>query len=97
MRRAAKRLRYAYEAVTPLWPRAAAEPAEAAHRLAQVLGERQDAVVAMEVLLELAAEATGAGESAFTYGRLHALEERRAADALEEAERIWRDLERVRW
>jgi len=97
LRRAAKRMRYAYETLEPVWPRATERARLAATELTEVLGERQDTVVARSVLLELADVATAAGESAFTYGRLHALEQDREAELLEEAERVWRRLKKRRW
>jgi len=97
LRRAAKRMRYAYETLEPVWPRATERARRAATELTEVLGERQDTVVARAVLVELAREATTTGESAFTYGRLHALEEDRERELLDEAERVWRRLKKRRW
>lgn len=74
-RRAAKRLRYAAESLQPVWGSDAKRLAKAATRFAAELGTRQDAVVAAADLLALAREADAAGESAFTYGRLHAHEQ----------------------
>jgi hypothetical protein len=52
-----------------------------AKQVQETLGERQDTVVTRDRCRQLALAAQSAGESAFTYGRLHALEESRAARA----------------
>jgi CHAD domain-containing protein len=49
-----------------------------AKRAQTVLGERQDTVVTRELCRRLGVVAAAAGENAFTYGRLHALEQARA-------------------
>jgi CHAD domain-containing protein len=97
LRKAVKRLRYAYELVEPAWGKSATRPQNAAHELTEVLGDRQDGLVARGWLLALASEASGDGESAFAFGRLHALEEQREAALLEEAAVAWRALKQVRW
>lgn len=79
VRKAAKRLRYAAESSRPVLGKRADKLARRAEAIQELLGEHQDSVVAREWLVRLAAEATAAGESSFTYGRLHALEESRAA------------------
>ena len=50
-----------------------------AEALQELLGEHQDTVVARTVLAEIGLHAQQAGEDAFTFGRLHALEEARGA------------------
>lgn len=80
MRKAAKRLRYAAESSQPVFGSRAEHLAQAAEALQEALGEHQDSVVARGVLRDVAALAQQAGESGFTYGRLHALEEARAAE-----------------
>jgi CHAD domain-containing protein len=49
-----------------------------AKRAQTVLGEHQDTVVTRELCRRLGVVAAAAGENAFTYGRLHALEQARA-------------------
>jgi CHAD domain-containing protein len=71
-RKAAKRARYAAEAVAPAFGKDATAFAAAMERLQAVLGERHDSVAMQQRLYELAKEATPA--TAFTYGRLHARE-----------------------
>lgn len=89
VRKAAKRLRYSLETVEPVW----GEQTRPMHRLAkaatQVLGERQDTVVARKDLIAIAAAATADGENAFTYGRLHHWEESLADELERRFERLW--------
>lgn len=89
-RSAAKRLRYAAETLEPAFGSDAARVARTAKELQQPLGVLQDTRLTRALLLEVAAAATAAGESSFTYGRLHAAEELAAAIAREEAEARWR-------
>jgi hypothetical protein len=53
-----------------------------------LLGERQDSAVTRALCRRLGIEAAGAGENAWTYGRLHGLEQARA----ERADRAFREL-----
>lgn len=92
VRKAAKRLRYSAETAHPLFGKRARRLTESAKALQDVLGEHQDTVVARAVLHEIAVRAEEAGESAFTYGRLHALEEARAATAEREYPRLLEQL-----
>jgi CHAD domain-containing protein len=82
VRKAAKRVRYAAETgagemshVTKL--------AKAAKKVQTELGEVQDTVITREYSRRFAIAAAAAGESTFTYGRLHALEQARAERATE--------------
>jgi CHAD domain-containing protein len=93
LRKAVKRLRHALEVVEPVWPARAARPLEAAQALTEVLGKRQDTVTARAALVVLSRAASGAEEDTFTYGRLHAEEERNEASLLAQARSAWRDLE----
>jgi CHAD domain-containing protein len=79
VRKAAKRVRYAAESAEPAVGSGASDLAKQMEELQDVLGAHQDTVVVRQLLLRLAAEAHEAGDSAFTFGRLHALEEWRAA------------------
>ncbi len=67
--------------------------AERAKEATQVLGERQDTVVAREPLLALADDAGTAGEPTFTYGLLHARQE---ALQVELAYRAWETLDMLK-
>jgi CHAD domain-containing protein len=86
-----KRLRYAAEAVTPVFGKRARRLAKAAATLQDVLGEHQDAVVASARLRE-AAEATPS--AAFAAGELVALETKAAEAARAEWPRAWKRLSR---
>lgn len=92
VRKAAKRVRYIAEAATLAKAKSADRFEEAAHTIQKILGQHQDSVVAREQLLELAGATggSGQGESRFTFGRLHALEERRAEEAEKEFFKAWK-------
>lgn len=89
IRKAAKRLRYAAESVTPAFGAPAEELASRAEVLQEVLGEHQDSVVARAALRDLGAKLFLDGDNAFTIGRLHALEEQRARDAIAGFDAAW--------
>ncbi|MFF4171169.1 CHAD domain-containing protein [Streptomyces sp. NPDC001744] len=88
-RKAAKRARYAADAARPTLGKPAKKFSGRVKAVQSLLGEHQDSVVARKALLEIAAQAHAAGETAFTWGLLHGREEA-AAGATE------RDLPRVR-
>lgn len=92
VRKAAKRSRYAADAVLPVLGKPAKRYAKAAARVQGVLGDQQDAVVLRARLLTLAARATLAAENSFTYGRLHARLEQRARLDESELETAWEQL-----
>jgi CHAD domain-containing protein len=96
VRKAAKRLRYAYELVEPVWGSEAKRPRQVARELTRVLGDRQDTVVAREWLVRLAAGRTS-GRAGFVLGRAHAREEQHEVELLDEAATVWRELKSVRW
>lgn len=79
VRKDAKRLRYAAEALEPVWGKDAVRLTKAAKRLTAHLGDRQDTVVSRQHLRQLAVGADKAGESSFVWGRLHAHEQAQAA------------------
>jgi CHAD domain-containing protein len=89
VRKDAKRLRYAAEAVHPVWGKDAKRLAKAAKKLTSHLGDRQDSVVSREDLLEIAASADAAGESSVTWGVLLVREEERAAELDAELPALW--------
>lgn len=80
VRKAAKRLRYAAESAQPVLGDRATDLAGRAEALQELLGEHQDTVIARTVLREMGLQAHRAGEDEFTFGRLHAIEEARAAE-----------------
>jgi CHAD domain-containing protein len=80
VRKAAKRLRYAAESADPVLGKLANRLASRAEAIQELLGEHQDTVVARATLRDIAVRANGEGENGFTFGRLHGLEEARAAE-----------------
>ncbi|HWM75872.1 MAG TPA: CYTH and CHAD domain-containing protein [Nocardioides sp.] len=92
VRKGMKRWRYALEAAEPVIGEDAERLRAKAKELSQVLGERQDTTVTRTDLLAMARAATEEGESAFTYGRLHARESTRAGQLDGHFERNWRKL-----
>lgn len=93
-RKDAKRLRYAAEAWGPAGGSAAQAMVDAAEGLQKSLGEHQDSVVTRSLLRWMGSTA-GPGENGFTYGRLHAIEERRARAAEKRFRRLWKDFPRA--
>lgn len=75
IRKAAKRVRYAAEAASPVAGTKAVRTENAAHEIQKFLGLHQDSVVARALLADLGGRALRSGENGFTYGRLHAAEE----------------------
>jgi CHAD domain-containing protein len=88
VRKAAKRVRYAGESVEVVFGRPAAKMAARMEDLQEALGAHQDALVVQGVLLGLADDAAAAGEETFTYGRLHAVEQRRADESAAQSARL---------
>ena len=93
-RKKAKRLRYAAEMASPVLGKRARSLTKAAKKIQTTLGEHQDSVVARQRLRELAMQAHLAGENAFTYGRLHALEQARAERVEADFADAWRRFRR---
>ncbi|HET9655473.1 MAG TPA: CHAD domain-containing protein, partial [Kineosporiaceae bacterium] len=79
VRKAAKRARYAGEALAAEYGRPARRYAAGMKAVQDALGAHQDTVVIRQELRGLAEQAQASGEPSFTYGRLHAREEDRAA------------------
>ncbi|MGW0787343.1 CYTH and CHAD domain-containing protein [Streptomyces sp. NPDC002911] len=88
-RKAAKRVRYAAEAARPALGKPAKRFAKRMKSVQSVLGDHQDSVVARNALRTLAAQAHGAGESAFTWGLLYGREEAAAAARERELPGTW--------
>jgi CHAD domain-containing protein len=78
-RKAAKRARYAAEAVAPVFGKRARRFAKRMTAIQSVLGDHQDAVTARGVARDIGVQAHLAGENAFTFGLLY---ERAYRDAL---------------
>jgi CHAD domain-containing protein len=70
-RRAAKRARYAAEAVTPVYGKQAKRFVKQMKKVQSSLGTHQDAVIARNTLREIGVRAHLEGENAFTFGLLH--------------------------
>jgi CHAD domain-containing protein len=94
VRKDAKRLRYAAEAVHTLWGKDAKRLAKAAKKLTSHLGEHQDTVMSRPGLLEIAADADAAGESSVTWGVLLVREEERAAELDATLPALWSKVSR---
>jgi len=88
----AKRVRYAAEAVSPVFGKRARAFVEAAVELQDVLGEHQDAVVAGGWLRE----AAGSGVDAFVAGQLATTEAQAAASSREAVPAAWKALSKKR-
>ncbi len=89
-RKAAKRARYAGEAVSPALGQDARRFTKQMKKIQSVLGDHQDAVVARGVDRELGIGAHLAGENAFTFGLLYEREDQRAARLRAQARRTWK-------
>ena len=96
VRKAAKRLRYAAESLEPVFGSEATRLVGRARKVQSVLGQHHDSVVARARLVALAEAAQQAGESAFTYGRLHAMLEARGRDFARAGERAARRVPKPR-
>jgi CHAD domain-containing protein len=95
VRKAAKRVRYTAEAAVPVLGRPVAELVSTLKGVQDVLGDRQDTFVTRPLCLQLGLQAFAAGENAWTWGRLHALEEARCEGAEREFWLRWPELRRV--
>ncbi len=95
-RKAAKRARYAGEAVAPAFGVKALAFAAQMKKLQSVLGGHQDAVIARAAAHELGMSADQAGENAFSYGIICEREDREARRLQRKAERAWRTASRRR-
>ncbi len=91
IRKAAKRARYAGEALAPVLGAQALEQAESMSRVQSLLGDHQDTVVIRAELVALADAAQEAGEPTFTYGRLHALAQSRGDRTAQALAEVWPD------
>ena len=89
-RKAAKRARYAGEALSPAFGQDARRFTKQMKKIQSVLGDHQDAVVARGVDRELGIGAHLADENAFTFGLLYEREDQRAARLRAEARRTWK-------
>jgi CHAD domain-containing protein len=88
VRKAVKRLRYAWEVAEPAFGEEASTELAAAKELTKMLGERQDTVLTRALLPRLEAEAAASGEATDPYRRLRLHEEQRAARLADDALRL---------
>ena len=88
-RKAAKRSRYAAEAASTVLGARASRFAAAMAQVQETLGEHQDALAAQDTLRRIGVQAHLDGENGFSFGRLHALEQRRAARAADAFGAVW--------
>lgn len=96
VRKATKRLRYAAEAAGSVGPPRVGRIEKIAKRLQIVLGDHHDTVGTRAALRLLAVRAHADGDSSFTFGRLHALEQADAQRLEAEAADLFRALDRSR-
>jgi CHAD domain-containing protein len=95
VRKAAKRVRYTAEATLPVLGEPVRELVSGIKAVQEVLGDRQDTYVTRPLCTQLGLQAFAAGENAWTYGRLHALEEARSEAAEREFWVRWPELRPV--
>jgi CHAD domain-containing protein len=88
-RKAAKASRYAGESVDRVFGKDATAFAQAMEAVQEALGEHQDSVLTRQRLRDLALH-TSSTETAFLYGRLHALEEVRAQQSQQHFDAAWK-------
>jgi CHAD domain-containing protein len=96
-RKAAKRARYAAEAVAPVSGPDAMRFARQLKNVQSVLGEHQDTVVARQAVRQLGMSAHLSGENAFSYGLLYEKEACDSKDLRAEAFRAWDHAAQVRY
>ncbi|MGH3781477.1 MAG: CHAD domain-containing protein [Pseudonocardiaceae bacterium] len=89
-RKAAKRLRYATEAVQSTLGKPAKRLRKRLKAVQDLLGEHQDTAVSRPVLRELAAQAHLEGGNGFTYGLMYAAEAARAERAENNLPAMWK-------
>jgi CHAD domain-containing protein len=95
-RKAAKRARYAGEAVAPVAGKRARKYAKRMKRVQSVLGEHQDAVIAAQAVRQLGMSAHLGGENAFSYGLLYERESHRREHLQAQARKAWKKASRRR-
>ena len=88
VRKAAKRARYTAETLRPLLGDDAERLEETAEAVQRALGTHRDTLLTRQALRDLGLQAHLDGDNAFTFGRLHALEEQAGAAALADYERV---------
>jgi CHAD domain-containing protein len=89
-RKAAKRARYAAEAVEPVFGKQARRFAQRMKAVQSVLGDHQDAVIARQVAREIGVHAHLAGENAFSFGLLNERAHRDSLEYQRQARSAWK-------
>ena len=89
VRKAAKRARYAGESVERQYGAKARRFAEAMEEIQTILGDQHDAVIALDRLRAAADAAHADGQSAFSFGRLHARESLEADALIADFQEAW--------
>lgn len=100
VRKAAKRARYAAEALVPAFGDRAQRMADAAEKVQETLGTHRDTLLTRSLLrrLGLGGDAgSGQVEDAFTLGGLHALEQVRGEDSLADYEKVRAEMDRKKY
>jgi CHAD domain-containing protein len=97
VRKAAKRARYAAEAVAPALGSDASRFARQMKYVQSALGDYQDTVVVRQAARQLGMSAHLSGENAFSYGVLHQLAACEGDELLDDAQRIWKHASRPRY
>lgn len=96
-RRAAKRSRYAAEAVTPVFGKQARRFGKQMKKIQSSLGDHQDAVIERNTLREIGVRAHLEGENAFTFGLLHEHNTTAIRDSERQAARDWKHASRPKY
>jgi CHAD domain-containing protein len=96
-RKAAKRARYASEAMAPGIGRKASRFAKQMKKVQSVLGDHQDVVIARQAERKLGVNAHLAGENAFSYGLLHGRDACDAARLQAQGWETWQRASRPRY
>lgn len=92
---AAKKARYAAEAVEPVFGKPAKDLVKALEQVTEILGDHQDAYVAQMTLRSLAAEADIDAPTGFALGLLYALEVDYELGLRREFRRMWPRIEKI--
>lgn len=93
-RKAAKRVRYAAETLQPIYGKDAKRLAKRVQKVQSTLGDNQDSVVARRVLRKMAVQAHLDGDNAFTFGRLHGLEQAAGHSSVDRFQVAWKRAKR---
>ena len=93
----AKKARYAAEAAAPVFGTSALAFAKQLSRVTEILGDHQDAAIAIERIKELAAVEGISAPAAFGLGALLSVEHDAVASTRADFSTLWRSVSRRRW